>query len=183
MIVNISGPSGSGKTTLARALQSGNPLRYRLLVTYTNRAIRVGESNGIHYHFVSADALSDDAEYILRRVRDGMVYAVRKADLQAGSHILLMTFPSRGVVTLRQIGCRVMCFHLELGEEERIKRMRERGDGPEAIKRRLDIDAYETSLSSTRTTLGAHQLFVLDARTPLSDLVNEIEGIVLASPE
>jgi len=178
MIVNLSGPGGSGKTTLAEALQCDDPLRYKMLVTCTNRPMRAGESDGRHYHFVPAETLVDDNEYILRRVRGNDVYAVRKVDLQAETQVLLTTLPPRGVIKLEQAGYCPICFYLELAESERVERMMKRGDRPDLITKRLELDAQESSFASFRAALASQEFFILDARKPISNLVDEVEGIV-----
>lgn len=43
------GPSGSGKTTLR------DELRMDKIITYTSRAPRTGERDGVHYHFTSKE--------------------------------------------------------------------------------------------------------------------------------
>jgi guanylate kinase len=140
--------------------------------------MRLGESEGVDYYFVSLDQLVDNGAYILKRVRSGDVYAVREDDLKEGSHILLTTFPPRGVMMLRQLGHRVICFHLELSEDERIGRMRGRGDRLDNITERLRIDAKESSLSSVRSTLGDSEFFVLNAQKSTIELAYEVNKIV-----
>lgn len=51
-ILIISGPSGCGKSTLTKELLRVIPNLYFSIST-TTRAIRQGEQNGVHYHFVS----------------------------------------------------------------------------------------------------------------------------------
>ncbi len=50
----VCGPSGVGKTSLVRALVAGCPA-LTLSVSYTTRAPRPGEQDGVAYHFVSAE--------------------------------------------------------------------------------------------------------------------------------
>jgi guanylate kinase len=59
----ISAPSGAGKTSLIKALLERDP-HLRLSVSYTTRAPRPGEVEGVHYHFV-------DAPTFLRLVAEG----------------------------------------------------------------------------------------------------------------
>ena len=47
----IAAPSGGGKTSLVNALLEREP-GIRLSVSYTTRAPRPGEQDGVHYHFV-----------------------------------------------------------------------------------------------------------------------------------
>jgi len=51
----ISAPSGAGKTSLIKALLERDR-RLRLSVSYTTRAPRPGEVEGVHYHFVDSAA-------------------------------------------------------------------------------------------------------------------------------
>ncbi len=52
----VSAPSGAGKSSLISALLNNNP-RYDMTVSvsHTTRAMRLGEENNVHYHFVSVD--------------------------------------------------------------------------------------------------------------------------------
>lgn len=50
----VCGPSGVGKTSLVRALVARGPA-LTLSVSYTTRAPRPGEQDGVAYHFVSAE--------------------------------------------------------------------------------------------------------------------------------
>lgn len=54
----VCGPSGVGKTSLVRALVARCP-GLALSVSYTTRAPRPGEQNGVAYHFVSAERFAD----------------------------------------------------------------------------------------------------------------------------
>jgi len=48
----LSAPSGAGKTSLVRALLERES-SLRLVVSFTTRAPRSGEQDGVHYHFVA----------------------------------------------------------------------------------------------------------------------------------
>jgi guanylate kinase len=50
----VSAPSGAGKTTLVKALLAHNK-EIALSVSYTSRAPRPGEADGVNYHFVSRE--------------------------------------------------------------------------------------------------------------------------------
>ena len=47
----VSAPSGAGKTSLVTALTKDDQ-QIRVSVSHTTRAMRPGEVNGVHYHFV-----------------------------------------------------------------------------------------------------------------------------------
>ena len=57
----ITAPSGAGKTSLIEALMHDDP-SLKLSISYTTRAPRPGEKDGVDYHFV------DDATFL--RMRD-----------------------------------------------------------------------------------------------------------------
>ena len=50
----VTAPSGAGKTTLVRLLSENDP-GIRVSISHTTRAPRVGERNGLEYHFVAVD--------------------------------------------------------------------------------------------------------------------------------
>ena len=51
----VSAPSGAGKSSLVKAWLAQDSA-IRLSISYTTRAPRPGEENGVNYHFVSRDA-------------------------------------------------------------------------------------------------------------------------------
>jgi guanylate kinase len=51
----VSAPSGAGKSSLVKAWL-GQDSAIRLSISYTTRAPRPGEENGVNYHFVSREA-------------------------------------------------------------------------------------------------------------------------------
>jgi guanylate kinase len=60
MLLVVSAPSGCGKTTMVRALLSRDP-EILYSVSYTTRAPRPGERDGLDYHFVSRAVFDDMA--------------------------------------------------------------------------------------------------------------------------
>ncbi len=53
LLVVISGPAGTGKGTVVRELQKDDSIR--VSVSATTRAPREGETDGVHYHFLSGE--------------------------------------------------------------------------------------------------------------------------------
>jgi len=56
-IFYIMGKSASGKDTIYAELLSRTELNLRPIILYTTRPIRAKETNGVEYHFVTADVL------------------------------------------------------------------------------------------------------------------------------
>src|SRR5882757_6800902 len=57
ILLVISSPSGAGKTTLARAVAQSERLEFS--VSYTTRAPRPGERDGVDYKFVTDDEFTE----------------------------------------------------------------------------------------------------------------------------
>lgn len=60
LLIVISGPSGVGKGTVRKALfeRTGHNLVYS--ISMTTRAPRIGETNGVEYHFVSKEKFEEE---------------------------------------------------------------------------------------------------------------------------
>lgn len=91
----VSAPSGAGKTTLVRGLLARDP-RVRLSVSYTTRAPREGEADGVAYHFTTVSdfmARRDENEFLEWAEVHGNYYASSRLwlemQLAAGQDVLL----------------------------------------------------------------------------------------------
>lgn len=58
VILTITGPSLTGKTTLANFLIQNNDT-FQTVIAYTTRPQRLGEENGVHYHFVDKNTFKE----------------------------------------------------------------------------------------------------------------------------
>jgi guanylate kinase len=95
LLIVISGPSGVGKDTIIRRLLEldGN-LQYS--VSYTTRAPRKGEVDGVNYHFVDRNGferLIKEGAFLEHATYDGNLYGTPVADLErardAGRDVVL----------------------------------------------------------------------------------------------
>jgi len=141
----ITAPSGAGKTSLIEALMRADP-SLKLSISYTTRAPRPGEKDGVDYHFV------DDAEFLAMRGRGeflesaevhGYRYGTSKnviTEALARGEDVILEIDWQGARQVRSIyrGC-VGIFILPPSIEELERRMRSRAQDSEAvIRRRLD---------------------------------------------
>lgn len=95
MLFIVSAPSGAGKTTLVKALLGRDP-SLRLAISFTTRASRPGEQDGVHYHFVDASTFSGmiGADAFLEHAqvfgnRYGTAESTVRAELERGRDLLL----------------------------------------------------------------------------------------------
>jgi len=95
LLLVVSSPSGAGKTTLSRRLLAAHS-ELRFSVSYTTRAPRQGEQEGVDYHFVSNDEFDRMIERdafaewcVVHGQRYGTSLATIEATLASGQQVLL----------------------------------------------------------------------------------------------
>lgn len=140
----VAAPSGAGKSSLVNATLARDA-QIALSISFTSRAMRPGEVDGRHYHFVSAAefermiAAGDFFEYA--RVHGDWKGTARQSvepQLAAGKDVLL-EIDWQGARQVRQkVPDCVTIFILPPSREELERRLRTRGqDSEETILRRL----------------------------------------------
>lgn len=106
LLVVISGPSGVGKDTIIERLRELDPnLRYS--ISYTTRAPRPGEVDGIHYWFVSRRQFEDlvaQGELLEHASYDANLYGTPAAPVEAArsaGHDILLKIEVQGAEQVR----------------------------------------------------------------------------------
>jgi guanylate kinase len=141
----ITAPSGAGKTSLIDALVREDP-SLQLSTSFTTRAPRPGEKNGVDYHFVDEPtffAMRDRGEFLENAEVHGFRYGTAKRvinDALARGEDLILEIDWQGARQVRALypDC-VGIFILPPSIEELERRMRTRGqDSDVVIRRRLD---------------------------------------------
>ena len=177
----VAAPSGAGKTSLTRALLEREPAML-LSVSYTSRAARPNEVDGVHYHFVSRaefEAMIARGEFFEHAVVHGDLKGtsrkVVEQNLAQGRDVLL-EIDWQGARQVRaQLGGTVSIFILPPSRAELERRLRARAsDSEETIRRRLDDskrdmqharefdyivvnDDFETALGEMCAIVQAHR--------------------------
>jgi guanylate kinase len=145
----ITAPSGAGKTSLIDAVMHDDPT-LKLSVSYTTRAPRKGEKNGVDYHFV------DDAQFLQMHARGEFLESAEVHGYRYGTsrkvitealkkgEDLILEIDWQGARQVREIypQC-VGIFILPPSVEELERRMRSRGQDAEAVIRRRVQAAQE----------------------------------------
>jgi len=157
VLVVLAGTSGAGKGTLGRRLREQDPT-LRWSVSWTSRAPRPGEREGIDYHFVTRE------EFEALRDRKGFlesfeVYGDLKGtprqfveDALADGHDVLVEIDVNGALAVRdRIPDALLVFVCAPSREEQRRRLESRGaDDPEAIERRLARAETEEQVARER---------------------------------
>lgn len=140
----VAAPSGAGKTTLVRELLARDA-GLKLSVSYTTRAPRAGERNGVDYHFLTRDEflrLREAGEFLeWAEVHDNL-YGTSRAwlerEIEAGRDIVLEIDWQGALQVRRAFAEAVGIFILPPSAEELERRLVGRGlDDADVIARRL----------------------------------------------
>jgi guanylate kinase len=140
----ISAPSGAGKTSLVHALLATNP-QIKLSVSYTTRAPREGEVDGVAYHFVSRETfleMAERGEFLESAEVYGNFYGTSQNWISrenAGGRDILLEIDWQGASQVRRIfpHC-ISIFILPPSLEALEQRLKGRGtDSREIVDRRM----------------------------------------------
>ncbi len=144
MLLIVSGPSGTGKGTLVKLLMDRDP-SFGFSCSVTTRAPRVGEVEGVHYHFI------DDAEYDRMLAQDELLehatvhghrYGTPRRQVEelllSGKNVLLDIDPQGAISVMERVRDYVSVFILPPSFGALRVRLHTRNtDDPVEIERRL----------------------------------------------
>lgn len=175
----VSAPSGAGKTTLVERLVERVP-RLQMSHSYTSRAARPGERDGLDYHFVSREAFEarvSDNEFLEWADVFGNLYGTAAPDtervLAAGDDIVLV-IDVQGAAQVRRRGLALIsAFILPPDFATLERRLRGRSkDDEAAIRRRLQTAREEV--------LHFREYDYVVVNDDLERAVTHLEGMVYA---
>jgi guanylate kinase len=178
-VLVITGPSGVGKGTLIRLLLDRFP-RMALSVSATTRAPRLGEQEGLDYHFLSPEEFQrriDAGEFLEWAEYAGNRYGTLRSELERDAHPLVLEIELQGARQVRErVPDAVSVFIAPPSEEALRTRLVGRGsDGPEQIERRLAVAREEMAAEAEFDHVVVND--DLDAAAEkLGDLVATITG-------
>ena len=156
ILLVVAGPSGTGKGSIVAWLKTHVP-SLRWSVSWTTRAARAGEVDGVDYHFKTRD------EFERLRDADGFlewfdVYGDLKGTpdapvrdfLAAGDDVLLEVDVQGALAVRRRYPDALLVFVRPPSREEQRARLTKRGqDSAEQIERRLAAAAAEEEQASS----------------------------------
>jgi len=175
----VSAPSGTGKTTVVERLVKVTD-RLKLSRSYTSRAPRKDEADGVDYNFVSRErfeAMLANGEFLEYADVFGNFYGTHAGDtarcLESG-HDVVLVIDVQGARKVRKTGLpHVAIFVLPPSYDVLEKRLRGRSkDSEDAMHRRLQVAREEVS------AFKEYDYVVLN--DDLDSCVERIRSIVLA---
>lgn len=194
----VTAPSGAGKSSLVKALLEADS-GIQLSISYTTRAPRPGEENGVHYHFVGVDEFREmlnRGDFLESAEVYGNYYGTSQPwiedRIRAGQDLLL-EIDWQGAAQVRKLFPESLTlFILPPSLTELKRRLEGRGqDSAEVIARRLaaaqeDIshaysfdylvvnDDFDTALADIQAIVRARRLGINNQMRALEPLLKDL---------
>ena len=175
----VSAPSGAGKTTLVERLVEQLP-HLRMSRSYTSRAARQGETDGVDYNFVTRvrfEAMAAQSEFLEWAEVFGNLYGTCAEDTErilAGGDDVVLVIDVQGARKVRARGFQT-CAVFVMPPSFEILEQRLRGrskDTEAAIQRRLQVAREEVA------AFTEYDFVVVNDE--LAAAVDRLRGIVVA---
>lgn len=162
----VSAPSGAGKSSLVKALLERDA-SIRLSVSYTTRAPRAGEIDGVHYHFVSREIFQERlgrGEFLESAEVYGNYYGTSQRwieDEMAAGRDILLEIDWQGAAQVRKLMPEALSiFILPPSLEELQRRLDGRGtDSAEVIAKRMTAAREDISHALESDYLVVNDVF------------------------
>ena len=175
----ISGPSGAGKGTLVARLLKAVPDSW-VSISATTREPRVGEIDGVHYHFITRDefdTLAANGGLLEWATYSGNSYGTPRASVEEhiakGDQVILEIEVQGAMKIKQQYPDAVLLFITAPSIEVLKNRLVGRGtEKPEIIEKRMRRAAEEAE------SIGLYQYIVCNEEGKLEECMNTIHSII-----
>jgi guanylate kinase len=178
LLLILSAPSGTGKTTLARRLVAAHP-GAAFSVSYTTRAPRGDEKDGVDYRFVSEEKfrqMIDADEFVEWAQVHGHHYGTPRSSIANAKGLVVFDIDVQGGETIKKQhaeAVRALILPPSLAELERRLRARSTDDDA-TVRRRLHAARIEIRLARS----AGYEYWVVN--DDLERAYGDLEAIVRA---
>lgn len=182
-LVVISGPSGAGKTSVCRALKQHPDVEFS--VSATTRAQRVGERDGIDYHFLSRDDFQRrlaENQFLEWATYAGNLYGTPRWPMDqalARGKVFLVEIEVKGTRQLRERGIQGLYVFIAPPSMAELRRRLERrgSNDPAEIEQRVRIAAEEIA-AARETVAGAPLYDVIVENVDLDVTIEKVKELL-----
>ncbi|OME54056.1 hypothetical protein BSK59_15860 [Paenibacillus odorifer] len=141
-IFALIGQSSSGKSTVESVLESAG---YPRIISYTTRAIRENEKEGVAYHFIDTDTFKrlDSEDFFTETATyNGWHYglSLNGIDYENKDYIVVVTIDGYKELVEAVGEQNIVGIHIKVEERIRIIRQLKRGDAVDEVIRRIYTD-------------------------------------------
>lgn len=185
----IVGKSASGKDSVARLLKER--LGYKAVVSYTDRPMRDGETNGVEHYFVSRlemDKLLERDDILAKTEINGNRYCATATSMDLDTKIYIID--PAGVEYLSpkayDLGIKLTVFYIDVDDDIRYERAVKRGDNEDVIKKRFQSESemfdnfhYDCAYNSKDVDMGFLFVYLnnLNLESLYVDVASEIKRL------
>lgn len=178
-ILLIVGGSGSGKSTLESELCTKYSDKYKKCISATTRKPRVGEIDGVDYHFIDTEDEFNKLD-LLEKVRFGdNLYGMTKSELSEDKITVIVAKPN-GILQIIEY-CKnngiIPPYLVYLDIDIKIRRDRmlnSRNDSIEFVNKRLPSERITEEMKSFRKTHRLKPNFTLKSQYSMDLLAKDI---------
>lgn len=171
------GPSGSGKSSLAQYLiYNYEAIK---LVSTTSRKPRVGEVNGVHYHFEDEDLIANlikNNAFLEYSKYSGNYYGITKDEVEKKinlSKYVVNVMEINGALNMKKQFPNTIIIYCDSPIKTLMQRMYDRGDSFDSISSRVqtyfDLKEYENRKYAD---------FIIENNKTMEDAYSQLEDIL-----
>lgn len=196
-IVVVSGPSGVGKDTVIGLMQKQSP-NLNSILSYTTRAPREGEIDGVNYKFLKGKGRHKYFERLIKENKlfqyfhnkdNGEYYGITKTDLEKsrkGHDVVVNVTADEAVRIKEKYGDKAVTVFVDASSPEELEaRLRARGtEKPGEIERRIASGKWQRSFAPQFDNIVINAKGKQnEAAQAMSDYINERKDPVLKTLE
>lgn len=178
-MVILIGESGSGKTTILNKLVEKG---FNKAINHTTRSPRENEENTKEYKFITKDEFNkmwNDGKLLQRAEFNGEYYGISTDSLRENVACISIVDSVKDIKDrakeLNMNNIKIITIYIYVSEEERIKRMKARGDTEESIQTRIKLDREKFVRAKEIADYTVENIDISETVNKIINLINIIK--------